>query len=289
MEGVISLGPYGGSTGGDPWSYKLTSDLKEITIHEGGNIKSISFKEVTDLISGTFGGNSPNHLDLGQEIKIGLNWPFEHLICISGTHGEYNNVSDVIISLTFQTNFNTYGPYGSNIGEPFVMPIEDSDIAGFFGRSGYYLDAFGLYVKPEGSISFGDWGGPGGSPFSFTVGKSWIKQITINHDSSNIKSLLFKDGHDREYGTFGGGNPNNIEFERGAEYLTSISGTYGEYRNMTVITSISFITNLKTYGPFGGETGTAFSLPIQGGVIVGFHGKSGDFIDSIGIFVKPEG
>ncbi|KAF4380957.1 hypothetical protein F8388_011879 [Cannabis sativa] len=264
MEGVISLGPYGGSTGGDPWSYKLTSDLKEITIHEGGNIKSISFKEVThNLISGTFGGNSPNHLDLGQEIKIGLNWPFEHLICISGTHGEYNNVSDVIISLTFQTNFNTYGPYGSNIGEPFVMPIEDSDIAGFFGRSGYYLDAFGLYVKPEGSISFGDWGGPGGSPFSFTVGKSWIKQITINHDSSNIKSLLFKDGHDRD-------------------------GTYGEYRKMTVITSISFITNLKTYGPFGGETGTAFSLPIQGGVIVGFHGKSGDFIDSIGIFVKPE-
>uniref|UniRef100_A0A803R233 Uncharacterized protein n=1 Tax=Cannabis sativa TaxID=3483 RepID=A0A803R233_CANSA len=44
--------------------------LKEITIHEDGNFKSISFKEVTNLISGTFGGNNLNDLDLGQEIKF---------------------------------------------------------------------------------------------------------------------------------------------------------------------------------------------------------------------------
>lgn len=70
--------------------------------------------------------------------------------------------------------------------------------------------------------------------------------------------------------------------------MTSISGTYGNYRGLTVITSLSFITNLNTtYGPFGKATGTAFSNPIQGGVVVGFHGKSGYYIDSIGIYVKP--
>ncbi|KAF4380944.1 hypothetical protein F8388_011866 [Cannabis sativa] len=212
---------------------------------------------------------------------------------------QFNDIpDDVILSLSFQTNLKTYGPFGTTTGrgEPFTAPIggEDSLVVGFFGRSGYYLDALGIYVKPQANISFGEWGGPGGDPFGFTVGRSWIKQITVYQDSSNIKSLSFKDGNDNEYGPFGGNNPNNvglpttIEFERGsAEYLTSISGTYGKYLNLTVITSISFITNLKTYGPFGGETGTPFSLPIQGGVVVGFHGKSGDFVDSIGIYVKP--
>uniref|UniRef100_A0A803PUJ6 Jacalin-type lectin domain-containing protein n=1 Tax=Cannabis sativa TaxID=3483 RepID=A0A803PUJ6_CANSA len=231
--------------------------------------------------------------------QIVLNWPVEYLISISGTHGKFNDIpDDVILSLSFQTNLKTYGPFGTTTGrgEPFTAPIggEDSLVVGFFGRSGYYLDALGIYVKPQANISFGEWGGPGGDPFGFTVGRSWIKQITVYQDSSNIKSLSFKDGNDNEYGPFGGNNPNNvglpttIEFERGsAEYLTSISGTYGKYLNLTVITSISFITNLKTYGPFGGKTGTPFSLPIQGGVVVGFHGKSGDFVDSIGVYVKP--
>ncbi|KAF4380950.1 hypothetical protein F8388_011872 [Cannabis sativa] len=301
MEGVISLGAYGSSTGGDPWSYKLSCGLKEIIIYEDRNIKSISFKDASGFISGTFGGNNPDPLDKGQERKIVLNWPVEYLISISGTHGKFNDIpDDVILSLSFQTNLKTYGPFGTTTGrgEPFTAPIggEDSLVVGFFGRSGYYLDALGIYVKPQANISFGEWGGPGGDPFGFTVGRSWIKQITVYQDSSNIKSLSFKDGNDNEYGPFGGNNPNNvglpttIEFERGsAEYLTSISGTYGKYLNLTVITSISFITNLKTYGPFGGETGTPFSLPIQGGVVVGFHGKSGDFVDSIGIYVKPVG
>ncbi|KAM6595431.1 hypothetical protein CsatA_005955 [Cannabis sativa] len=302
MEGVISLGPYGNRTGagGNPWSFKLSSGtgISQIIIHEKENIKSISFEDATGFFSGTFGGMDPN--SKGQERRILLNWPVEHLISISGTQGEYTNVAhDVVRSLTFQTNLKTYGPFGNpNVGEPFTLPIgEDSVLAGFFGRSGYYLGALGIYVRPERSISFGEWGGPGGDPFGFTVGRSWIKHITIYQDSSNIKSLSFKDGNDHKYGPFGGKNPNNvglpttIEFEGVAEYLTSISGTYGKYLNLTVITSISFITNLKTYGPFGRsrEIGTAFSLSIQDGVVVGFHGKSGDFVDSIGIYVKPVG
>ncbi|KAM6576290.1 hypothetical protein CsatB_028127 [Cannabis sativa] len=210
MEGVTSLGAYGGR-GGDPWSYILNSGLKEIIIHEDKNIKSISFKDSTGFTSGTFGGNSPDNSERGKERKIVLDWVSEYLISISGTHGVFNGVADVIVSLSFQTNLKIYGPFGTTtIGKPFTIPIdEDSLLLGFFGRCGYYLDALGTYVKPEPIISVGEWGGSGGSPFSFKVRMSWIKQITIRHDSSNIKSLFFKDGNDHEYGPFGGEDPNN--------------------------------------------------------------------------------
>ncbi|KAF4379647.1 hypothetical protein F8388_023664 [Cannabis sativa] len=296
MEGVTSLGAYGG-TGGGPWSYILNSELKEIIIHEDGNIKSISFKESTGFTSGTFGGNKPNYnpFNKGEERKIVLNGPVEYLISINGTHGEFDGKDDVILSLSFQTNLKTYGPFGTTTGEPFAIPLsEDNVLVGFFGRCGYYLDALGAYVKPEPIISFGEWGGSGGSPFSFKVGKSWIKQITIRHDSANIKSLFFKDGNDLEYGPFGGQDPNNrgepttIDINGPSEFLTSISGTYGYYNGMTVILALSFTTNLqKIHGPFGCEFGSTFSHPIQGtGAIVGFHGKSGHFIDSIGIYIS---
>lgn len=65
-----------------------------------------------------------------------------------------------------------------------------------------------VQANSNGSISVGPWGGPGGDPFSFTVG-SWIKEIIV-HERVNIKSLSFKDGDGQEYGKFGGKNPNDI-------------------------------------------------------------------------------
>lgn len=49
-----------------------------------------------------------------------------------------------------------------------------------------------------------------------------------------------------------------------------------------VIRSLTFKSNLRTLGPFGVEVGTPFSLQTDGGMIVGFNGKSGWYLDSIG-------
>ena len=70
------------------------------------------------------------------------------------------------------------------------------------------------------------------------------------------------------------------------EYLTSISGTVAVYSNYTVIHSLRFYTNKTEYGPYGSEKGTPFSLPMEGGVIVGFHGRAGHYVDAIGVYVK---
>ena len=54
-----------------------------------------------------------------------------------------------------------------------------------------------------------------------------------------------------------------------------------------MITSLSFTTNLTTHGPFGTAPGEPFSIPIADGVVVGFHGRCGYYLDALGVFVTP--
>lgn len=58
--------------------------------------------------------------------------------------------------------------------------------------------------------------------------------------------------------------------------------------DVTVIRSLALETNIRTYGPFGVEDGTKFSFPITGAkpMIVGFHGKSGLYLNAIGVHVQ---
>jgi len=51
------------------------------------------------------------------------------------------------------------------------------------------------------------------------------------------------------------------------------------------VKSLAFYTNKKKYGPFRDEQGISFSSRSNNGVIVGFHGRKGWFIDSIGVHV----
>ena len=56
-------------------------------------------------------------------------------------------------------------------------------------------------------------------------------------------------------------------------------------RGPTVVKSITFYTNKKKYGPFGDEQGVPFSSGSKDGIIVGFHGRKGWFVESIGVHV----
>uniref|UniRef100_A0A7N2R7S9 Jacalin-type lectin domain-containing protein n=1 Tax=Quercus lobata TaxID=97700 RepID=A0A7N2R7S9_QUELO len=62
--------------------------------------------------------------------------------------------------------------------------------------------------------------------------------------------------------------------------------TVAVYSNYTVIHSLCFYTNKTEYGLYGSEKGTPFSLPMEDGVIVGFHGRAGQYVDAIGVYVK---
>ncbi|KAM7515222.1 hypothetical protein LguiA_004805 [Lonicera macranthoides] len=237
LEGVISLGPWGG-LGGDHWRFRASNGITEIVLRVEGIIKSISFKNASGLFSGTFGARGNKRKTRGSRKKIEIDWPSEYLKSISGTYGSYKG---------------------------------QLEIAMWLDSMGDVVTTLMHLTKSQGSISLGQWGGPG----------------------ININSLSFKDGNDQEYGKFGGNNPKDPSQERKIvidghlEHLTSITGTYGDCNGLLVITSLSFKTNLTTYGPFGTATGTSFSIPIEGSVVIGFHGRGSCYLDAIGIHVKP--
>lgn len=70
------------------------------------------------------------------------------------------------------------------------------------------------------------------------------------------------------------------------EYITSFSGYINSYNGLSLINSLAFRTNKRIWGPIGKEEGKYFSLPSEVGKIVGFFGRSGTFLDSIGAHIE---
>lgn len=79
-----------------------------------------------------------------------------------------------------------------------------------------------------------------------------------------------------------------IVFDFPSEVLTHITGFCDSAIIMgpTVVRSLTFHTNKRTYGPYGDESGTYFSTSFTNGRIVGFHGREGWYIDGIGVHVQ---
>lgn len=76
-----------------------------------------------------------------------------------------------------------------------------------------------------------------------------------------------------------------IVFDYPYEVLTHITGYYGTTLVMgpTAVKCIAFHTTKGKYGPFGQEQGMPFSSQKGEGMIVGFHGRKGWYIDGIGV------
>ena len=72
------------------------------------------------------------------------------------------------------------------------------------------------------------------------------------------------------------GSLSEIIFEQGE----IIEQMYGK-TNTVLVDQVSFDTQLRLYGPYGKTGRTPFSVK---GRVVGFFGRSGNFLDSIGAF-----
>ncbi|CAK9274091.1 unnamed protein product, partial [Sphagnum jensenii] len=81
-----------------------------------------------------------------------------------------------------------------------------------------------------------------------------------------------------------GVTPALIYFAEGDHRVnTSSDTTVGPKNHFTVIASLTFKTNIRTYGPFGATGDTAFKTDV--GKILGFFGRSGGCLDCIGVFI----
>ncbi|XP_043713347.1 jacalin-related lectin 3 [Telopea speciosissima] len=142
-------------------------------------------------------------------------------------------------------------------------------------------------------IRVGPWGGQDGVNWDDGVYSS-VRQLVIAQaagiDSLQIEyDLKGSSVWSEKHGGSGGIKTDRVKLDYPNEFLTSIHGHYGSINEWgpIFVRSLTIESNKKTYGPYGIEQGTQFSFPITGGKIVGFHGKGGWYIDSIGVYLKP--
>ncbi|XP_073286332.1 jacalin-related lectin 19 [Primulina huaijiensis] len=142
------------------------------------------------------------------------------------------------------------------------------------------------------TIVVGPWGGNGGTDWD-DGSYNGVREITVVYARciDSITVVYDKNGKPvsaEKHGGSGGNNSAEIKLQFPEEFLTSVSGHYSPVvrGGSHVIRSVTFKTNRRTFGPFGVEEGTPFSLPMEGGQIVGFKGRSGWYLDAIGFHIS---
>ncbi|XP_018821063.2 jacalin-related lectin 3 isoform X1 [Juglans regia] len=142
----ISVGPWGGQQG-LAWDDGFYSTVRQLVITHGAGIDCIQIEydeRGTSIWSGRHGGNGGDRTN-----KIKLDYPDEFLTSIHGHYGGLNDWGPVFIrSLTLESNKKTYGPFGIETGTYFSFAMTGGKIVGFHGKSNWYLDAIGAYLRP---------------------------------------------------------------------------------------------------------------------------------------------
>ncbi|XP_038898648.1 jacalin-related lectin 3-like isoform X2 [Benincasa hispida] len=139
------LRQYGGE-GGDAWEDKFQT-MRRFVVRHGLWIDSIQIQYEDD--NGNLVWSNQHGGDGGSRSEVVLEFPDEYLVSIHGYYSDirtWGHAITVIRSLTLETNKKTYGPFGVEDGSKFSFPIVGFKVVGIHGRSGWYLDAFGLYV-----------------------------------------------------------------------------------------------------------------------------------------------
>uniref|UniRef100_A0A0E0MFL3 Jacalin-type lectin domain-containing protein n=1 Tax=Oryza punctata TaxID=4537 RepID=A0A0E0MFL3_ORYPU len=145
-----------------------------------------------------------------------------------------------------------------------------------------------LYLK-----KIGPWGGNGRVTFNIKVAPQRLESVTIC-SGTIIDALAFSyfDSDGKRYKTpiWGGVGGSISKINLGpSEFLVQVSGTVGPFNVVSeVITSLTLVTNVCSYGPFGQPQGTPFCTSVEkNNSIVGFFGQSGTYLNSVGVYLHP--
>ncbi|KAM7256432.1 hypothetical protein ACFE04_012173 [Oxalis oulophora] len=150
-------------------------------------------------------------------------------------------------------------------------------------------------------VSYGPWGGNGGMIFDdgFYTG---VREIHLTRYGGIISFRACYDlNGEAVWGNKNGGTTGiraeKVILDYPEETLTHISGFYGPtiLRGPIVVKSLTFHTNKRKYGPYGrinGDDQQQQAIPFsselnnsKNTIVVGFHGRKGWLVDSIGVHV----
>jgi hypothetical protein len=156
-------------------------------------------------------------------------------------------------------------------------------------RSVLVTALFALPLAASAANQSAIFGGPGGAPFvddpdpeARLVGVS----IRFGDFIDAISAVYRQPGRDRLRAVVHGGNgggPGVFELAEG-EHIVAISGGVGKF-----VEWIQIHTNRRSSNPFGRPgDGRDFRIDVpEGHVMVGFVGRSGDYLDAIGLALRP--
>ncbi|XBI60410.1 hypothetical protein VPH35_041344 [Triticum aestivum] len=145
-----------------------------------------------------------------------------------------------------------------------------------------------MRIEDAGFARSGPCGEGGRRAFEIKVAPQRLESVTI-HSGYVIESLAFsytESDYDERHHTTGpwgwdGGVNNTIPLDP-SEFLKEVPGTVGSYdpgAPLNVISSLTLVTSVCTYGPFGQANGTPFSMAAPtNSSIVGFFGRAGCYI-----------
>jgi hypothetical protein len=296
LAGIIPLGfsqhasltSTAGGRGGTPFTDGVVSGafISEVHIYSGDYVDAILIQYILPDGRKALG---PLHGGSGGRQNIFRLDSDEYIVGLSIKYGEH------IDSIRIETNKHTspmYGGRGGSRSSRVDVPSGNQAI-GFTGRSGEFLDSIGLAYIPlplliSGKTEIG--GGNGGNAFSdrnIPLG-AIISEVRVSA-GKNIDSIqlvyVLKDRRAFEGPVHGGqgGNPNVFRLNSG-EYITGVSGRYGDY-----IDSLSIRTNQRVSQTFGGPGGNRnFSISIpQGNMMVSLSGRAGERLDAISLYFAP--
>ncbi|CAK7346306.1 unnamed protein product [Dovyalis caffra] len=320
----ISVGPWGGQSGAR-WDDGVYNTVRQVVICHGAAIDSIQFeydKRGSSVWSEKHGGTgclktSKVKLDCPDEYLVSISG---HCGCvvdygpvlIRSLMFESNKKKYGPFGIQYGTYFSIPMTGGKIVGfhgrsswyldsiGAYLMPLLRRNPSNNFVPPQNY-PTNGTKEKYKGcvlgaelsnkAVSYGPWGGNGGNIFDDGV-YTGVRQVHLAHYGGVVWIRVCYDLNGQSiWGSKNGGSGgirlDKLAFDYPYEILTHITGYYGStiLREPTVVKSLTFYTNRRTYGPFGDEQGRLFSSGSNNGVIVGFHGRKGWFIDSIGVHV----
>ncbi|XP_059644726.1 mannose/glucose-specific lectin-like [Cornus florida] len=175
-------------------------------------------------------------------------------------------------------------------------------VTGYVGSGTEFKPMFGC--KGQGAkdrvyevIKFGPYGGNKGIIFDDVIDKVKelvkVKKLTIFTDNGIIKSFEIEyeyKGISKPIKHGGEGGTASEPAKLGdSECLISMTVCVGKSGDDDVVTSLTFKTNLgNQFGPYGKPTETSYTSPTGHGNIIGFFGRSDEYVNQIGAYFLKE-
>jgi hypothetical protein len=279
---------YGGRGGSSFSAMEVPEDARilEVNVFAGDSVDAL---QVTYILPDGRTLSSPRYGGSGGQRRVFRLDSDEYITGVSGRYGDY------IDSLRIQTNKRTSPVFGGRGGNrDYSLELASGNYAvGFIGRAGDNLDAIGLTYLPlelRGAQQTTIAGGRGGTAFSARDIPEGAKVSAIRVRAGEIIDSVqmiytLRSGRTFEGAVHGGnGGRANVFQLDSDEYLTGISGRYGDH-----IDSLAFHTNKRTSPAFGGRGGNRdfrISVP-SGNQAIGFVGRSAEYLDAVGLKYAP--